>query len=69
MSKPDPAIYKYTLDKLEVNAEDAIFLDDLGHNLKAAKALGLRTIKVSIHNIGRTLDKLFSVLSNSRVSC
>lgn len=48
MSKPDPKIYQYTLDRLQTAPQDAVFLDDLGHNLKAAQKLGIRTIKVRV---------------------
>ena len=44
--KPDPEIYKRTLEKLNVKPEDAIFLDDFGQNLKPARDLGIHTIKV-----------------------
>ena len=45
--KPEPDIYTLTLDKLGVSADEAVFLDDLGHNLKAAEELGIATIKVN----------------------
>lgn len=44
--KPDPRAFMVTLEKLDVRPEEVIFLDDLGMNLKVAKELGLRTIKV-----------------------
>jgi putative hydrolase of the HAD superfamily len=44
--KPDPRFYELALGALGVTAEDAVFLDDLGVNLKPARALGIRTIKV-----------------------
>jgi len=44
--KPDPKIYRIVLDRMEVTAEQTVFLDDLGINLKPAKALGMKTIKV-----------------------
>lgn len=46
LRKPDPAIYRLMLDALEVAPERAVFLDDLGVNLKPARALGMHTIKV-----------------------
>ena len=46
MRKPDIGIYKLILDKLQVSAKEAVFLDDLGSNLSPAKDLGLATIKV-----------------------
>jgi putative hydrolase of the HAD superfamily len=44
--KPDPRIYTLACDKLEVDPAEAVFLDDLGINLKPARALGMSTIKV-----------------------
>jgi putative hydrolase of the HAD superfamily len=44
--KPDPAAYQLVLDALEVPAEAIVYLDDLGINLKPARALGMTTIKV-----------------------
>ena len=44
--KPDPAAYELVLDVLGVEARSVVFLDDLGINLKPAKALGMTTIKV-----------------------
>ena len=44
--KPDPEIYKMACTALDVTPERAVFLDDLGVNLKPARALGMATIKV-----------------------
>tara|TARA_B100001057_G_scaffold500713_1_gene617324 strand:- start:2437 stop:3102 length:666 start_codon:yes stop_codon:yes gene_type:complete len=44
--KPDPRIYLSTCERIGVNPKNAVFLDDLGINLKPARALGMRTIKV-----------------------
>lgn len=44
--KPDPRIYQHACDLLGVRPEQCIYLDDLGINLKPARALGMRTIKV-----------------------
>ena len=44
--KPDPAIYELVCRDLGVEPEEAVFLDDLGINLKPARALGMTTIKV-----------------------
>jgi putative hydrolase of the HAD superfamily len=46
MRKPNPAIYLLACEQLGVRPEEAIFLDDFGVNLKAARALGITTIKV-----------------------
>jgi putative hydrolase of the HAD superfamily len=44
--KPDPRFYQIALDELGVAPEQAVFLDDLGVNLKPARQMGMRTIKV-----------------------
>ncbi len=44
--KPDPRIYRHTCDLLGVPPERCVYLDDLGINLKPARAMGMRTIKV-----------------------
>ena len=45
--KPDDLMYQRCLQELHVNGDQAIFLDDLGVNLKAAQEFGIKTIKVS----------------------
>ena len=44
--KPDPAIYRIACERLSVEPARAVFLDDLGINLKPARAMGMQTIKV-----------------------
>ena len=44
--KPDPRFYQLACKRGKVNPNEVIFLDDLGINLKPAKALGMQTIKV-----------------------
>ncbi len=44
--KPDPRIFEHTCAELDITAGDAVFLDDIGSNLKAARTLGMTTIKV-----------------------
>lgn len=44
--KPDPRIYRMMTDALGVDPTRCVYLDDLGINLKPARALGMRTIKV-----------------------
>ena len=46
MRKPDPRIYRLMCEMLEVEPEACIYLDDLGGNLKPARAMGMATIKV-----------------------
>ena len=46
MRKPEPRIYELVCRRLAVPPAEAIFLDDLGGNLKPARAIGMTTIKV-----------------------
>lgn len=84
LRKPDPRIYQLALDKLSeevrkkegpsaapLKPEEVVFLDDIGENLKAAKAAGMKTVKVWL---GRTKDAVvdleeitgISLLDNSK---
>ena len=45
--KPDPRIYRLACERLAVAPEAVVYLDDLGVNLKPARALGMTTIKVT----------------------
>jgi putative hydrolase of the HAD superfamily len=44
--KPNPQFYLLACEKLAIEPDEAVFLDDLGINLKPARALGMTTIKV-----------------------
>lgn len=44
--KPDPAFYARACTDLGIEPAEAVFLDDLGVNLKPARAMGMTTIKV-----------------------
>lgn len=44
--KPHPAIYRIACERLGVEPARTVFLDDLGINLKPARAMGMHTIKV-----------------------
>jgi len=46
LRKPDPRIYRHTCEVVGVAPAEAVFLDDIGRNLKAARELGMTTIKV-----------------------
>ena len=45
--KPDPRLYRLACDRLRIEPSEAVFLDDLGVNLKPARAMGMTTIKVT----------------------
>lgn len=44
LAKPDAEFYQRLLKKMDVAAEDAVFLDDNPVNIKGAEAVGLNTV-------------------------
>ena len=62
LRKPDPRIYQLICQELGVTPAQAVFLDDIGVNLKAARALGMTTIKVK--DPVTALDELEGVLKS-----
>jgi len=44
--KPDPRIYALMCEALDIEPRACVYLDDLGINLKPARAMGMATIKV-----------------------
>lgn len=61
--KPEPAFYEHACRALEIEPAQAIFLDDLGINLKPARAMGMATIKVG--DPERALDELEALLGHT----
>jgi len=61
MRKPDPRIYAHACDLLGVAPAECVYLDDLGINLKPARAMGMRTIKVE--NAAQALDELEQIIA------
>lgn len=63
--KPDPKIYKFTLSRLGVDAEETVFIDDSDENVQAATALGIHGVvfkdahqlETELNNIGVSLVK------------
>jgi len=58
--KPDTRFYELACERLDVTPPQAVFLDDLGVNLKPARALGMTTIKVT--DTDAALSELEAVL-------
>jgi putative hydrolase of the HAD superfamily len=56
MRKPDPRIYQMMVEALSVDPRDCVYLDDLGVNLKPAREMGMKTIKVT--NASQAIDQL-----------
>ena len=46
LRKPEPSFYEMACEMLGVRPAECVFLDDLGVNLKPARAMGMATIKV-----------------------
>ena len=44
MRKPDPEIYELTVERLEVSAEECVFIDDFEHNCDGARAVGMSAV-------------------------
>ena len=60
--KPDPDFYQLALEEANVRPNEVVFLDDLGINLKPARALGMQTIKVTdASNALRELNDLLPI--------
>jgi epoxide hydrolase-like predicted phosphatase len=45
LSKPDPSIYRLTLERLDVEPKQAVFLDDLVRNVDSAREVGIHAIQ------------------------
>ena len=49
MRKPNPAIYRWTLERLGVQAHETMFLDDFAAMADSARAVGMLTVHVEDH--------------------
>eukprot|EP01050_Picozoa_sp_SAG11_P011632 SAG11_NODE_1248_length_5396_cov_2.091372_2_plen_124_part_00 len=66
LQKPDPAIYRLALEALggagpagsQLRPVEVAFLDDIGLNLKPARAMGLATVKVENESEWQYLEAL-----------
>ena len=56
--KPEPRIYEMMCEALGVAPAEACFVDDLGVNLKPAKAMGMAVVKVPFDDYGQAIDEL-----------
>jgi len=80
MRKPDRNIYEHTIKELDklarsrgdgdgIKAGDILFLDDIGANLKAAKAVGMRTIKVVLEQTESAVKELEEATGLALAGC
>ncbi|KAI4749101.1 HAD-like protein [Aureobasidium sp. EXF-12298] len=69
MRKPDEEIYHYAIDALDklarergdkegVAAGDIVFFDDIGSNLRTARQVGMRTVKVELGRADKAVEEL-----------
>lgn len=61
--KPEVRFYEIAYERLAVPPTECVFLDDLGVNLKPARAMGMTTIKVV--DAANAIDELESVVGIS----
>jgi epoxide hydrolase-like predicted phosphatase len=61
LMKPDPRIYQLALDRLDVRADEAIFLDDVMVNIDACNALGMQG--VYFQSSGQALHDIRALLN------
>ncbi|WP_040494541.1 HAD-IA family hydrolase [Ilumatobacter nonamiensis] len=60
--KPEPRFYEIACDLVGVTPEHCVFLDDLGINLKPARAMGMQTVKVtSAHQAIEDLEAILDL--------
>ncbi|CAG8533000.1 3331_t:CDS:2 [Ambispora gerdemannii] len=62
LRKPDPKIFLLACEQLKVSPKEAIFLDDIGINLKSAKNLGMKTIKVELGKSAEAIRQLEAIV-------
>ncbi len=60
LAKPDPRIFRLTLDRLGVQPEEALFVDDVAENIEAARRVGLYAIQFK--NTAQTISEIESLL-------
>jgi len=62
MRKPEPEIFAHVLDLLGVAAEQTVFVDDLTHNIEAARRLGFVAVHhTSYDETSSRLEALFGL--------
>jgi HAD superfamily hydrolase (TIGR01509 family) len=70
VSKPHPLSFKKVIDKTGWRYEDSLFIDDADRNLEAARAFGMKVLKVNEKGEGngfpciRHLQELPDYLTN-----
>ena len=63
MRKPEPRIYESMCKKLKRAPDECVFIDDLGINLKPARAMGMETIRVPFDGVTPAVKALNALLN------
>lgn len=68
MRKPEKRIYVFTMQKLrervgaDLQPGEVLFVDDVGQNLKAAREMGMRTLKAGLGETAATVREIRNVM-------
>ncbi|PFH50068.1 hypothetical protein AMATHDRAFT_146109 [Amanita thiersii Skay4041] len=62
MRKPEHGFYLLACDRNGIKPKEAVFLDDIGINLKAASELGMKTIRVEIGGSLKAVRQLEAII-------
>ncbi|MFZ9386522.1 MAG: HAD family hydrolase [Chitinophagaceae bacterium] len=60
--KPFPEFYRILLDRYAVKPEDALFIDDNLRNVKAAEALGIRSVQFQSAQLLRDTLRVYNLI-------
>lgn len=66
--KPHPEIYRIMLDRLDVGAENCIFIDESNYNCETADLLGMTSILLNPMNPSACIQKLDDILHCQKMS-
>ena len=61
LKKPDPKIYQLILDRYNIEAGEAVFIDDSARNVKAAKEMGIASIQFESPEALKTALKEYGI--------
>ncbi|CEI99429.1 hypothetical protein RMCBS344292_13519 [Rhizopus microsporus] len=61
LRKPDPNFFLHACRLLNIQPNEAIFLDDIGMNLRSARQLGMKTIQVKMGHSKEAVKQLESL--------
>jgi putative hydrolase of the HAD superfamily len=63
--KPDPRIFQIALERLDVQPQESIFIDDFPHNVDGARNINMRAIHFQTRD--QTLSELENLLNESQL--